>query len=93
MQRKPRKDKLLLETAIFTKMTYVLDVLAKCEVYNQNIDCSMISASPFGDCIDLEITLKGGGHFICTMPFFQGKEFMKTANKLVPKHVIVQYYS
>ena len=93
MQRKPRKDKVLLETAITTKMTDVLDLLAKCEVYNQNIEGSVISASPFGDCTNMEISLKGGGCFIRTMPLFQSKEFTKTVNKLVPKHVIVQYYS
>lgn len=93
MQRKPRKDNLLLETALATKMTDVLDLLAKCEVYNQNIEGSVISASSFGNCINLEINLKGGGCFIRTMPFSQSKEFMKTASKLAPKHVIVQYYS
>ena len=92
MQRKPRKDKILIETAVATKTTYVLDLLSKCEVHNQNIESSVISASPFGDYIDLEISLKGGGGFISKIPFFQGKEFMKTVSKLVPKHVIVQYY-
>ena len=92
MQRKPRKEKVLLETAVATKMTDVLDLLTKCEVHNQNIEGSVMSASPFGDCLDLEISLKEGGCYIRTMPFSQGKEFMKTANKLVPKHAIVQYY-
>lgn len=92
MQRKPRKDKLILEAVVTTKMTDVLDLLAKCEVYNQNIEGFVISGSPFGDYINLEITLKGGGCFTRTMPFYQGKEFMKVILKLVPKHVIVQYY-
>lgn len=92
MQRKPRREKVLIETATFTKMTDVLDVLAKCEVHNQDIESFVISASPFGDHTDLEITLNGDGSFIRIVPFFQGKEFMRTANKLKPKHIIAQYY-
>ena len=92
MQRKPRENRVLIETAVFTKTTDVLDLLAKCEVYNQNIESFVISASPFGDYIDLQISLKGTGSFISTVPFFQGKEFMKVLSRLVPKHVIVQYY-
>ena len=92
MQRKPRKDKVLIETAVAIKMKDVLDLLAKCEVYNRNIEGFVVSSSPYNGCTDLEITLKGGGCFTRTMPFYQAKDFLKVISKLIPKHVIVQYY-
>ena len=93
MQRKPRKDKVLLIVAATTKMTDMLNILAKCEGSEQPTPSFMFSPSPFVSCADLQLELKDGASFIYTIPFDLASRFMETAAALEPKHVIIQYYT
>ena len=93
MQRKPRKDKVLLDITVDIKMTGVLDVLAKCEVAGKPIVHFIFSYPAHASWAKLQVLLEKNVPLIWTMPSYQARDFIKAVSKLKPEHVIVQYYT
>lgn len=94
MQRKPRKDKLLFDITVDTKMTGIMKYLAECECSGENIkDCLTFTTFGLDNDVDLIVAQAGGAPVTWILSSSKMKQFVSAAARLEPKHVIVQYYA